>query len=50
MLNLIQVQVLENFHQTRIAWKNDVVVIGELVEFDPLDHVTFKVAGKETKR
>ena len=34
--------------QVRVTLKNDVVVIGELVEFDPLDHVTFKVAGKET--
>lgn len=34
--------------QVKVTLKNDVVVIGELVEFDPLDHVTFKVAGKET--
>ena len=34
--------------QVKVTLKNDVVVVGELVEFDPLDHVTFKVAGKET--
>ena len=34
--------------QVKVTLKNDVVIVGELVEFDPLDHVTFKVAGKET--
>ena len=46
--SLISILAYSQSSQVKVTLKNDVVVIGELVEFDPLDHVTFKVAGKET--
>lgn len=33
----------------KVTLKSGVVIVGEMVEFDPADHVTLKIAGKETK-
>lgn len=49
---LVCIFSLESFAQVKtvkVVLRNDVTIEGEMVEFDPLDHITIMVAGAETK-
>lgn len=46
---VFSLQSIAQVKTVKVVLRNNVTIEGEMVEFDPMDHITIKIAGSETK-